>query len=318
MRQTTQTMRATEFENVPGLDRYMSQVSQLHDGKLLTASQEKRLARRAQRGDGRARGELVERNLRLVISIAKKHQGQGLHMEDLVQEGNAGLLIAVDKFDPDRGNRFSTYATHWIKQAIGRGIENRARMIRIPVHAELKLDRLRRARERLRATLGRDATDAESAAELGLSVAQVEALDELVGEPQRLEAPTTASAALSGEDGGRAYAEIAADHDQVAEMEQVLLAGVPQQIVEHMLSVLDDRQRHVVCRRHGLPVNYGGGDPQAHSTDHESKLRESKLREIGEEIGTSKERVRQIYKKALKNIRAHAEGLAEHERELAA
>lgn len=304
---------APPIETTDGLQLYMNKLGHIGEGKLLTRQQEQRLARRAQAGDHRARRELVEKNLRLVVSIANKHRGLGLPFEDLIQEGNTGLLKAVDKFDPEKGNRFSTYATHWIKQAVGRGIENRAKMIRIPVHTELKLDQLRRARERVRARLGRDATDEESAHELGISVAEVKDLDEIVAEPQRLEAPTTASAALSGEDGGRVYAEIAADHDQLDEFEQVLVAGIPEQLVEQVLSMLDAREKHVVCRRHGLPLDHER-DPGRISYDE----RERKLREIAEEIGTSKERVRQLYTKAIQTIRTHDQSIMAQDGELAA
>src|SRR4028119_2228366 len=142
------------------LTQYLGRV---RGGRLLDAQEEKDLSRRAHAGDGKARQRLIESNLRLVISIAKKYRGRGVPFEDLIQEGNAGLIRAVEKFDPEMGNRFSTYATWWIRQAVTRSVADSARTVRLPAHVVDSLYRLRRAENALSLELGRDATQEELA-----------------------------------------------------------------------------------------------------------------------------------------------------------
>src|SRR4028119_99376 len=138
-------------------------LGRIRDGKLLDAREEKQLSRRAREGDKMARRRLIECNLRLVISIAKKYRGRGVLFEDLIQEGNAGLIRAVEKFDPEMGNRFSTYATWWIRQAVTRAVADHGRTVRLPAHVVDALYRLRRAENSLSLELGRDATEEELA-----------------------------------------------------------------------------------------------------------------------------------------------------------
>src|SRR5918997_116695 len=146
------------------LTQYLGRV---RGGRLLDAQEEKDLSRRAHAGDGKARQRLIESNLRLVISIAKKYRGRGVPFEDLIQEGNAGLIRAVEKFDPEMGNRFSTYATWWIRQAVTRALADHGRTVRLPAHVVDALYRLRRAENSLSVGLGRDATQEELAHRLG-------------------------------------------------------------------------------------------------------------------------------------------------------
>src|SRR3712207_1840438 len=163
--------RRPEREETPELiPGYFARIDK---GELLTHEEEIDLSKRANQGDARARHRLVEKNLRLVVSVAKKYRGMGLPFEDLIQEGNIGLMKAVEKFDPDRGFRFSTYATWWIRQAVQRAVADKGRTIRVPVHMGEKIRKMARAYNELSAELGREPTDEEVAGRLGWSVEDV-------------------------------------------------------------------------------------------------------------------------------------------------
>ncbi|MDP9438004.1 MAG: RNA polymerase sigma factor RpoD/SigA [Actinomycetota bacterium] len=253
-------------------------LGRIRAGKLLDAQEEKELSRRAREGDMAARRQLIECNLRLVISIAKKYRGRGVLFEDLIQEGNAGLIRAVEKFDPEMGNRFSTYATWWIRQAVTRAVADSARTVRLPAHVVDALYRLRRAENSLSLELGRDATEEELADRLDVKPQEARRLRE-VGQPI-----SSIHAKMGSEDGSE-MGELLPDERSVEDYARVEVGQWEMALVEAVRS-LPEREAKVIQMRHGLD----GGQTCT-------------LREVSETLGISQERARQVEMKALRTIR---------------
>ena len=253
-------------------------LGRIRAGKLLDAQEEKDLSRRAREGDRTARRRLIECNLRLVISIAKKYRGRGVHFEDLIQEGNAGLIRAVEKFDPEMGNRFSTYATWWIRQAVTRAVADSARTVRLPAHVVDALYRLRRAENSLSLELGRDATEEELADRLAVKPQEARRLRE-VGQPI-----SSIHARMGSEDGSE-MGELLPDERSGEDYARVEVGLWEMTLVEAVRS-LPEREAKVIQMRHGLD----GSQTRT-------------LREVSEALGISQERARQVEMKALRTIR---------------
>ena len=244
---------------------------------LLTKEQEVELAKRIERGDRDAKEQMINSNLRLVISIAKRYQGRGLSLLDLVQEGIIGLIRAVEKFDYRRGFKFSTYATWWIRQAVQRGVANKSREIRIPVHIVEREQKIARAERELTARLARDPTDAELAKAAGLSLEQMQEVRESARAVTSLDRPV-------GEGEGTALQELLPGHEDSPE--QTITLSLEEEALHRAVADLPERERSVVKLRYGLN---GDRDPKS-------------LDEIGRTMGLTRERVRQIEADALNRL----------------
>ena len=249
---------------------------------LLTAAEEVELAKRIEQGDLEAKERMINSNLRLVVSIAKKYQGQELSLLDLIQEGIFGLIRASEKFDWRKGYKFSTYATFWIRQAIQRGLANKARTIRIPVHIGQRERKIVRAERELSARLGREPTDQEIARAAELPLDQVEEVREAARTVTSLDRPV-------GEEGETALGDLLESGDAGPEEEVQL--SLAEQVLRRTIDELPDPERKVIKLRYGIN---GSPDPKP-------------LRETGRELGLSAERVRQLESKALKLLAARRE-----------
>ena len=250
--------------------------------KLLTASEELALARRIQRGDQAAREQMITANLRLVVKIARGYESFGLPLLDLINEGNIGLMKGVQRFNPNKGAKLSTYASWWIKQAIRRALSNQSKTIRLPVHVVDKMAHVRRVEVKLRETLDREPTDEEVADNLGLNLNRVRQYREASRAPVSLDSPIS-------EDDSTSVAEHVADAQAAAPFDDIV-RHTDNELMREVLATLDARESHILAMRFGLD----NGRPKT-------------LEAVGKKLGVTRERIRQIQEQALEKMRVKIE-----------
>jgi RNA polymerase primary sigma factor len=265
----------TSYDGDTAIKLYLREIGQV---KLLTPQEEIELAARIKKGDKKAREQMIKANLRLVVKIARDYEGIGLPLLDLISEGNIGLMKAVERFDPAKGGKLSTYGSWWIKQSIKRALANQSKTIRLPVHLVDKISKMRRTSMRLQEELGREPTDEELGEELGITSARVAQMRMAAIRPASLDAPI-------GDEDSNNFAEVVEDESADTPYEKLEEKTVTRMLQE-MVKTLDHREATILRARFGLD-----GGPQ------------KTLEEVGVKFGVTRERVRQIQNIALKKLR---------------
>lgn len=265
----------TSYDADTAIKLYLREIGQV---RLLTPGEEVELAAKIKKGDKKAREQMIKANLRLVVKIAHDYEGLGLPLLDLISEGNIGLMKAVERFDPAKGGKLSTYGAWWIKQSIKRALANQSKTIRLPVHLVDKISKMRRLSLKLQEELGREPTDEELAEELGMTASRVTQLRTAAIRPASLDAPI-------GDDESNNFAEIVQDENAETPYEELEDKTVTKMLQE-MVKTLDPREATILRYRFGLD----GGS-------------EKTLEEVGAKFGVTRERVRQIQNIALNKLR---------------
>ena len=258
-----------------GIKIYLREIGQI---ALLTPQEEIQLAARIKKGDKEARAKMIRANLRLVVKIAHDYNNLGLPLLDLISEGNIGLMKAVERFDPAKGGKLSTYAAWWIKQSIKRALANQSKTIRLPVHLVDKISKMRRVALQMSEELGREPTDDELAEEVGMASAKVSQLKTVSIRPASLDAPIS-------DDDTTEFGEIVGDEEALTPFEHLRDQNLRDEVAE-LIAVLDDREKKIIFSRFGLD----GGKPKT-------------LEEVGRKFGVTRERIRQLQNIALMKLR---------------